>query len=162
MANPMALRDKRASSAGDGERLSRLARPLPAIPEDCLEGITVLLVEDDATQLFAMQMVLEDFGCRVLAAEDGEQALVLLARSEGEPDLVVTDLRLRCGITGFQVIEAVRGACGWPLPAIVLTGETDPAQLHEGRCRGYAFLHKPVDFSAIAAAVVELVGQRSQ
>lgn len=61
----------------------------------------ILVVDDSATQLAQMRMLLEKAGYRTLTAEDGEQALTI-ARAES-PDLVVTDLEMP-GMSGLDLV----------------------------------------------------------
>ncbi|CAA7619690.1 response regulator [Magnetospirillum sp. UT-4] len=114
-------------------------------------GRTVLVVEDDPMVLLGLQMVLEAWGVAVLPAEDLDQAVASAAATP--PDVVLSDLRLRAGITGFDVVEAVRGRNGATLPAIILTGETGEAELSEGRRRRLTFLHKPVHTDRLREAI---------
>ena len=61
----------------------------------------ILVVDDSATQLAQMRMLLEKAGYRTLTADDGEQALSV-AR-EHNPDLVVTDLEMP-GMSGLDLV----------------------------------------------------------
>jgi CheY-like chemotaxis protein len=53
---------------------------------------TVLLVEDDPDVQAALLRILGEAGYEVLVAFDGAQALVIVARMEFPPDLLLTDL----------------------------------------------------------------------
>jgi CheY-like chemotaxis protein len=73
---------------------------------------------------------------------------------EGPPalDLLITDYRLENGVTGGDVIRAVRAALrmahpehSFELPAIIITGDTDPARLSQAQGVGATLLHKPID-----------------
>ncbi|MGE5547009.1 MAG: response regulator [Solirubrobacterales bacterium] len=103
---------------------------------------TVLVVEDETLVLAGLTMILEAWGLTVLGAEDMDQVMARL--EEGRPDLILSDLRLRGGLSGFDVVERVRSRVGDDLPAIILTGETGKAELEEGRRRNLSFMHKPV------------------
>lgn len=112
---------------------------------------TILVVEDDAMVLMGLQMILETWGMEVLPAEDMAQVLKRL--EHGRPDLILSDLRLRAGLTGFEVVERVREVVGRPVPAIILTGETGKAELAEGQRRHLTFLHKPIQADPLRAAI---------
>lgn len=112
---------------------------------------TVLVVDDDAMVLMGLQMILESWGLKVLAAED--MAQVLQRMDEDEPDLVLSDLRLRGGLSGFDVVERVRAMLRKELPAIILTGETGKLELSEGQKRSLTFLHKPVQADPLRNAI---------
>lgn len=116
-----------------------------------VDSRTVLVVEDDTMVLMGLQMILETWGFTVLPAEDMAQVLQRL--DEGRPDLILSDLRLRAGLTGFEVVERVRAMLGNEVPAIILTGETGKAELAEGQRRNLTFLHKPIQAEPLKAAI---------
>jgi CheY-like chemotaxis protein len=75
----------------------------------------------------------------------------LQAALEGKrPDIVVSDYRLM-GETGFEVIAALRSTFGQDLPALLITGDTDPALVRHMADRGIVVLHKPVDLETLQA-----------
>lgn len=67
-------------------------------------GATVLLIDDDALILRALQALIARAGYRVLAARDSQAALA--AAREHPIDGVVIDVRLQ-GTTGYAVADAV-------------------------------------------------------
>jgi PAS domain S-box-containing protein len=87
--------------------------------------VSILLVEDDAAVRDATRMLLKAEGYCVTAVESLAEALHQV-REEG-PDLLVTDYHLNDGETGTQVIAAVRKKLGFPLKAILMTGDTSSA-----------------------------------
>jgi len=107
-----------------------------------LAGRRLLVIDDDLLVLESLRATLESWDCDVVAAED--MAGVVSALDEWEPEIILSDLRLRNNLSGFEVIDRIRAILGRPVPAIVLTGETGESQLNEGRRRGLAYLHKPV------------------
>jgi CheY-like chemotaxis protein len=112
---------------------------------------TILVIEDDGMVLSGLQMILESWGMAVLPAEDLPQALGCLA--DGTPDLILSDLRLRDGVNGFDVVDRVRIALARDVPAVILTGETGRAESAEGQRRKIAFLHKPVQGEPLRRAL---------
>jgi signal transduction histidine kinase/CheY-like chemotaxis protein len=112
---------------------------------------TILVVDDDSMVLTGLQMVLETWGLTVLAAQDLSQVLECI--DQDRPDVILSDLRLRGGLTGFDVVDRVRAILGAEVPAIILTGETGKAELAEGQRRKLAFLHKPVQAEPLKQAI---------
>ncbi|MEP7068115.1 MAG: hybrid sensor histidine kinase/response regulator [Usitatibacter sp.] len=108
-----------------------------------LDGCTVLVVEDEREIRAAMTILLESWGCEVLSAESGAQALSLLDGSVAAPDMVLADYRLPGEDNGIHVIRAVRarhpGASG-----ILISGDVAPAVLKEAEESGFRLLHKPI------------------
>ncbi|MBI4574965.1 MAG: HDOD domain-containing protein [Planctomycetes bacterium] len=84
---------------------------------------TVLLVDDQPPVRRSLRLVLECEGFRVLEAQGGKEALVLVGRER--PDLVVLDL-LMPGMSGFDVLEVLRaGEAGRSIPVLVLSALGD-------------------------------------
>lgn len=72
---------------------------------DELTGKKILLVDDDADILAAMQTALSDTGATLLTASDGNKAVELATAQS--PDLVVLDMMLPKR-SGFLVIEGLK------------------------------------------------------
>ena len=101
----------------------------------------VMVVDDDEMVLMGLQKIMETWGLKVLAAGDMEGVNEHLTQEK--PDLILSDLRLRDNLSGFDLIEDVRSRLG-PIPAIILTGETSKDVLEEGVRRKMTLLHKPI------------------
>jgi CheY-like chemotaxis protein/signal transduction histidine kinase/HAMP domain-containing protein len=90
--------------------------------DDDLVGRTVLVVDDDARNIFALSSVLERRGMRVLTATTGREAIRLLDKT---PDLalVLMDIMMP-EMDGYQTIAAIRGNGALrKLPIIALTAK---------------------------------------
>ncbi|GJH17346.1 response regulator [Caballeronia novacaledonica] len=112
---------------------------------------SVLLVDDDAESLSALQFVFEVHGFRVFVAENGNAALALLAKHL--PDLVVTDMEMP-QLGGIELCRRLR--CHPMLagvPIILISGGLPPA---DAPIDWDAFLPKPVDFYQLIAATEQL------
>lgn len=77
---------------------------------------TILIVEDEFDIRELLEAYLTNEGYKVIAAEDGEEALERF--QDESPDLVLLDLLLP-GLDGFQVCRAIREESD--LPVIMLT-----------------------------------------
>jgi len=86
----------------------------------------VLLVEDDPGVRRATKMLLMVEGYLVTALSSREEALQHVRENPGV-DLLVTDYHLSDGETGTEVIAALREALGFPLKAVLMTGDTSAA-----------------------------------
>lgn len=113
----------------------------------------IALVDDNELVLAALALNLENAGHQVIAAPSGKQ---LLERLGGErPDLVISDFRLACNETGFQVISAVRDAFDRQLPAILITGDTSPELVRAMADRGVPVLYKPLQIDVLQTLISE-------
>jgi PAS domain S-box-containing protein len=110
--------------------------------QDFRGSATVLVVEDDALVRRHAQDVLAGLGYRVLGAENGDAALVLL-RQRDDIDLLFTDVVMPGALNGRQLAEAalqLRPA----LKVLYTSGYTENAIVHHGRLdRGVHLLPKP-------------------
>jgi DNA-binding response OmpR family regulator len=81
----------------------------------------ILVVDDEVDIVEFVRGYLEREGYEVVAANDGDAAVELAARTE--PDLLVLDVMLP-GRSGFDVLRALRSA-GSSVPVIMLTARDD-------------------------------------
>ena len=94
----------------------------PAANTAELAGKTILCVDDDVRNLFAMMSSLERFGIEVLRAESGREALQILDQRP-DVDLVLMDIMMP-GMDGYETTRAVREQHRFrSLPIIALTAK---------------------------------------
>ncbi len=107
----------------------------------------VLVVDDDPNMRDLVSIRLRKAGHRVLTAESGAAALVILDQ-QGAPDVAVLDVTMP-GMTGLELLPAMRQRAGLAtLPAVFLSGRIHDADIEAGRALDAAYLTKP--FSGIA------------
>lgn len=116
-----------------------LPMPLPVA-----QPRTVLIVEDEASIREGLTVLLQEWGYQALAAATAVQAADLVRRLDTPPDLVLSDLHLGDGPDGLAAIEAIRGECGFEVPAILVTGDTSHEELRRATDSGHPVLFKPV------------------
>jgi CheY-like chemotaxis protein len=127
-----------------------------------LEGIHVLLVEDDPEQLATFAELLSEAGAEVATATSAHDAIRALSRRV--PDVIVSDISMP-GCDGYHLLRMVRarGAQrGGATPAIALTGKATPADHTRALLASYqVHLTKPIQFDDLLAAIQRVVGARS-
>jgi CheY-like chemotaxis protein/signal transduction histidine kinase/HAMP domain-containing protein len=130
----------------------RLLERLTSSDED-LVGRTVLLVDDDARNIFALSSVLERRGMRVLTATTGSEAIQLLSAT---PDLalVLMDIMMP-EMDGYETISEIRKDAAFRrLPIIALTAKAmkgDREKCLEAGASDY--LAKPVNTEQLLSAL---------
>lgn len=129
--------DLPAAAPGAADEPAPTSSPAAATPR------LVLVVDDDALAREGLTAALEAWGYRVLAARDAIAGADLAGRHR-DVDAVVVDFRLPEDGTGAEAIEAIEARLGRRPPAVIVTGETDPARLREARAAGHPVLLKPV------------------
>jgi len=125
--------------SGEVER----SRKPAALPGD-LSGRTIVVVEDEASVLEGMRVLLEGWGAAVIAGTSVAETMERVAPLARAPDLIVADYGLRDGAVGTQAIVAVRHRFTSPIPAIIVSGSTSPAHMDEAKAVGAHLLLKPV------------------
>lgn len=87
----------------------------------------ILVVEDDRELRQVVCYSLMDIGATCIEATDGRQALEILCQSlapEEQFQLVMLDILMPGGVSGWDVLEAMRANPLWQdIPAIVLSGK---------------------------------------
>jgi hypothetical protein len=72
----------------------------------------------------------------------------------------MSDYHLRNGATGIEAIAHLHDALTLPIPAFLMSGDTNPDPLREADANGYALLHKPVDPVALRAMLTQVLKNR--
>ena len=109
------------------------------------------LVDDNSLVLNALTLALESEGHEVVATSTG--TLLLEKLGNHIPDIVISDYRLAEGVTGFEVITAVRNSFTKALPAMLITGDTDPSLVRSLAEQGIAVYYKPLHMDALCTAI---------
>ncbi len=111
------------------------------------------LVEDNTPLRHALALALETLGHVVFPATGGAELLANLG--EQAPDLIISDYRLAQSETGFDVIAAARAAFGEGLPAIIITGDTDPELIRQMNNADVTVQYKPLQIDELALCILQ-------
>ncbi len=153
--------NKRFDNSGDptrpadwlgSENSPSKSSPVQATP--ILRGKKVLVVDDESAVRLSMKVLLQSWDCQVRVAEGMEEVQDMLSEEGFALDLLITDYRLRAGLTGGDVIAAVRQKLrtqtGEILPAIIITGDTAPERIRDASSyEATTLLHKPVSTATL-------------
>jgi signal transduction histidine kinase/CheY-like chemotaxis protein len=138
---------------GDGPE----SRRSPLEKRGDLEGLRVLVVDDDEDARELVQAVLESSGCRVTVAEGADAALDAIAREV--PDVLLSDVGMP-GRDGYDLIRAVRRLApddGGNVPAAALTAYARAEDRRRLLDAGFSMhLAKPVEPAELVAVVASL------
>ena len=120
---------------------------------------SVLIVDDDARMLRALEKVLAGEGYKVTCAALVEDAIAILTQRKAPIDLVITDLWMPLA-TGRTALYAVHNLLP-DLAVIVLTAFGSPdAKAECLRLGAAAFLEKPLDTPQLLAAIEGVFASR--
>jgi signal transduction histidine kinase/ActR/RegA family two-component response regulator len=139
----------------------RAAGPVesPARPAQRLDGLRILVVDDDADGRTLTTLVLTEVGASVKAASTTQQAFEML---EGQrPDVLISDLGLP-DEDGYALIQRIRhheAEHGGFLPAITLTGFARADDRTRALAAGFQrHVTKPLEPAELIAAVAAVTG----
>lgn len=118
----------------------------------------ILIVEDEAEMLKALQLRLESNGYEVLAAQDGMSGLHQ-ARKE-KPDLILLDVMLP-KMDGFRICRMLKFDQDYRhIPIIMLTAKVQAADMEQGLAMGAdAYMTKPYKAEELVAKIQDLLGK---
>lgn len=129
-----------------------------APPVNSLEGLRLLLIDNDANILHGAKSLLIHWGCQVVTARSRTEAFQNL--KDEAPSLVIADFRLDNGDDGVSAIHAIRERFG-PVPALIVTGEISVSTRQRASAAGLHMLEKPVPPLRLRTALTRLArGQR--
>jgi signal transduction histidine kinase/HAMP domain-containing protein/CheY-like chemotaxis protein len=135
-------------------------RPREQAPE--LDGVTVLIVDDDVRNVFALTSALELHGMRVLYADNGAAGMRLLTE-DPDVDLVLMDAMMP-GQDGYETTQAIRRNQRFAdLAVVFLTAKAMPGDREEALAAGATdYITKPVDLDELLDLIASTVARRGE
>ncbi len=147
-------------SEAEGERVHPAARnTLPTFDLfDRLDGLKILVVDDEPDTRDMLQAGLGQCGAEVTAAASAAEALAAIEKHA--PDLVISDIGMP-GEDGYELMRRVRALpaeAGGRVPAIALTAYARVEdRMHALRAGYQMHVPKPVELAELAAVAASLV-----
>jgi signal transduction histidine kinase len=127
-----------------------------------LKNKTVLLVEDQARNVFTMMAALNAYGVDIQVAENGQVALDKLEQCP-QPDVVLMDLMMPV-MDGYEAIKKIRENTQWhSLPVIVVTANgtsSDKTLCLELGATDY--LNKPIDIDKLVSTMTQVIASQAR
>ena len=122
------------------------------MPENNKENESLLLVDDNPTNLQVLYQTLETTGCKLLVAKNGEAALSIAQKAS--PDLILLDIMMP-GIDGFEVCRRLKADPATAnIPVIFLSALTDTKDKVQGLQLGAVdYVSKPFQPDEVIARV---------
>jgi len=117
----------------------------------------VVFIDDEKPVRDAMRHILDECGSNAIIAADLDHAIKLLDEEGSIPDIIITDYRLRGGITGIEVIWEIRGKYGFQIPAMIITGDISSEWLKDIKSNKIHILFKPVKAEKLYSEMAKLL-----
>lgn len=125
-----------------------------------LEGLKVLVVDNEEEIVTGIQLLLESWQCEVQAAHSTVEALDII-QSGSQPDLVIADYRMPGELNGMELIYSLQQY--YPgLAGLIVTGDTSPDILLKAQQERFKLLHKPVKPARLHMAMTEVLTTEAQ
>ena len=128
-----------------------------------LDGLVVLVIDDERDTLDLVKRVLADCGAKVFVAESARAGLELLQREK--PDILISDIGMpdEDGYTLIRQVRALKAKQGGKIPAAAVSAFARPEDRTKALRAGYQMhLAKPVDPTELTAVVASLATRKSQ
>ena len=120
----------------------------------CLQGIRVLVVDDDADVRDTLLSILRLFGADAVAAECADDARALLAVERF--DVLLSDIEMPYE-NGLELIRGVRRSRACSIPVAAVTARVSAADYRAALAAGFdCVLAKPFDIASLVDVVREL------
>jgi signal transduction histidine kinase len=139
------------------EAVKQTAKPRNRL--NATDGRLVVVIDDDPLVLEGMGDLMRNWGCSVVTGDTEQNVIAGLAGHRGLPDVIISDYQLRGGRTGIEAIAHLRRTLGAPIPAFLISGNTDSEPLRIADANGFPLLHKPVNPMALRATLTQVLKQ---
>ena len=154
------LAEERRDPARAEERRREVERRRSKRGSVRLDGVHVLLVEDDDDSRKLLGTMLKRYGARVTSTKSAAEALSVF--SNDRPDLLISDIGMpdQDGYEFIQKLRALPPELGGQTPAIALTGYASRKDRERALAAGYhQHIAKPIEQSEMITAIAALVGR---
>jgi signal transduction histidine kinase len=134
-----------------------MALPAPALQHDKtasayapLKGMLVVAIDNEPAIQDGMRLVLGGWGCEVVTAASGNEALAALVAMGRTPDAIVADFHLDES-DGIATVAAMRDTLGGMIAATLLTADRSPEVRARAEAASMHILNKPLKPAALRA-----------
>jgi signal transduction histidine kinase/CheY-like chemotaxis protein len=156
-------RQQAPASQADDDAQSAERAPLWLGDAPSLEGIRVLVVEDDSDARALLAAILQGCGAQVTVASSAAEGFDLLTAKP--PDVLISDIEmpLEDGYTFIRRVRALDAVAGGDTPAAALTAYASASDRIKVLAAGFNMhVAKPVQPAEVAMVVASLAGRRKQ
>ncbi|MGZ5801125.1 MAG: ATP-binding protein [Burkholderiaceae bacterium] len=137
--------------------ISASVKPVSQLNE--LVDKLIVVVDDDECILDAMRILFTQWGCNVVTAKTGTEAIEKSSKKNRRPDAIICDYDLLLNEKGLDVIQSLEDEFNSNIPALIITGNITSDRIDELSSFGVPILHKPVNPANLQEALVRLVAR---
>jgi len=138
---------------------------VPEIPTDnlpSLEGVRVLIVDDEPDIRLLFKLVLEEYGVKVTEVASAREALSKLRENPGCYDILLSDIGLpeEDGYLLMRQVRALSAEEGGQIPAAALTAYAGDSEYTQALAAGFqTHIAKPIEPYQLVSLVASLAGR---
>ncbi|WP_215399109.1 PAS domain-containing hybrid sensor histidine kinase/response regulator [Rheinheimera oceanensis] len=134
----------------------RVELPLPVVTmQRPVLGLSVVCVDDDAANLAALKVLLEQWQVHNVQCFYDEQSLLDYAQQHSAPDALLIDYQLGQNLNGLQLYEKIKPLWG-QVNGILVSASPETGLALKARQHGLMFLAKPIKPAALRASLNHL------
>ncbi len=125
--------------------------------DDVLKNRTVLIVDDEQRNIFALSAVLKSEGIKCLTAMDGKEGIATL-KENPDIDIVLMDIMMP-EMDGYEAIRYIRNDVNLKnIPIIALTANAMKGDMEKCMEAGASdYISKPVDIEKLTSTMIKLL-----
>jgi CheY-like chemotaxis protein len=159
-AHAVLLKPVTTGRLDDTLQQARIAAPSPADAEPSdladnqrIDGVRILLVEDNPVNQLVASSMLTYAGASIEAVDNGAAALQRLRSDAGRFDLVLMDVQMP-EMDGFEATARIRAELGLTLPVLAMTAGVLESEREQCIASGMNdFIAKPIDVEQMLRAI---------
>lgn len=119
--------------------------------------LPILLVDNEAIILKAIQSQLQEWGCKVLAVKDENSLTTSLANQDFIPMIIISDYHLDNDKNGVDLIQKTLSTQAWDVPCIICSADpSEQVREHTSSAQFY-FMRKPIKALALKKLIKQLL-----
>lgn len=124
-----------------------------------LNNKRIFIIEDNLQNRIIFQVMLTKHGARALFEPWGNRAILQL-KLLGHIDLIIMDLMLAGGISGYDIFDQIRAVPELAHIPILAVSAADPASaIAKAREKGFVgFIAKPIDDELFPKQIADVIG----
>ncbi len=131
-------------------------QPLNSVASDFIE-LPILLIDNDAIMLKAIQTQLEEWGCKVLAAKDEASLTSLLNVHDFIPRIIISDYHLDNNENGVDLTQQTLSKQVWNIPCIICSADPSEEVREHTNSAQFYFMRKPIKALALKKLMKQLL-----
>ncbi len=136
--------------------------PLNAMQDPSLEGLQILVVDDQVDVLAVLKFTLESYGATVLTLTTADAAIAAITENPDRYDVLISDIGMpeEDGYALIQQLRALSAVVGRQIPAIALSGYTSETEQQRAIEAGFqVYMTKPFDFAQLGCIIADLANR---